>query len=239
MIKHSVLAFATASALAATSAHAIETQTKQELTALSTIAVATAAAGPVGFVLGTVGGIWLVDQVGEAAQFETATVELAAAEAQLAATEANLRELRGQLAGAKQEQAKFARMALEQLQLEMLFKTGEAKLTPQGESRLALLASFLSNNPDLDILIEGFADPRGDAKANQRLSEARAKAVAGRLAAVGIEPNRMTVLGHGEQQSMAVQGDSDAYALERRVSIEINRRDSGRKVAGVTVGDRP
>ena len=41
-------------ALATQPAQAIESETRQDLTAITTIAVATAAAGPVGFVLGSV-----------------------------------------------------------------------------------------------------------------------------------------------------------------------------------------
>ena len=70
-------------------------------------------------------------------------------------------------------------MALDQLQLEMLFKTGDSSLTPGGIDRLGLLAAFLEKNLDLDIVIAGFSDPRGNSAANLALSKARATAGGG------------------------------------------------------------
>ena len=59
-------AFTLSALLVVQPASAIETSTKQDLTALTTIAVATAAAGPVGFILGGIGAGWMVDQVAAA-----------------------------------------------------------------------------------------------------------------------------------------------------------------------------
>lgn len=225
----------TALATVAVPASALETQTKQDLTAIGTIALATVAAGPVGFVAGAFGASWLALQVQEADAYQMAASDLQRAETQLAATQRELVQLNRDLASARSEQARFAKMALDQLQLEMLFKTGDASLTASGEDRLELLATFLRNNPDLSIQIEGYADPRGDATANLALSQARAQQVADTLAKVGIHRDRMKVLAHGESQSKAGAGDVDAYAMERLVRIELNRAESGRRVADITL----
>ncbi len=230
-----ITALTTSMATVSLPAAAIETQTKQDLTAISAIAVATVAAGPIGFLAGAFGGSWLAKQVADADSYEVAASELASTQFELASAQSELDRLNRDLDAAKSEQARFAKMALDQLQLEMLFKTGDAKLTPNGQDRLELLATFLKKNPDLTIQIEGFADPRGDAKANLALSKARAQQVADALAKVGVRPSRMTVVAHGESQSKAIQGDVDAYAMERLVRIELNRAESGRRVADVTL----
>lgn len=218
-------------------AAALDTQSKQELTALGTIAVATVAAGPVGFLAGAFGGSWLAGQIADADNYEEALAELQSTRAELDTKQRQLAQLNGQLEAVRADQSRLAAMALEQLQLEVLFKTGVSQLTEAGEKRLALLADFLTQNPDLNVAIEGFADPRGDSATNMRLSQARAQAVANALRAVGVPRERMTVLAHGEQKSQAPAGDVDAYALERRVRIELNRSDSGPRVAGVVVGE--
>ena len=102
-------------------ANAMDSAVKKDLTALTSIAVATAAAGPVGFVLGAFGGSWLADQVGAADQLSTTQTELASARNALEARRAELDGVEKQLAVVRQEQAQFAKMSLDQLQLEMLF----------------------------------------------------------------------------------------------------------------------
>lgn len=239
MIKTAMLVttLSCATALAAPSASAMETSTKQDLTALSTIAVATAAAGPVGFVIGSVGASWLAQQVADADQYAVADEELTSAQREIARQQAALDTLTTQLDSAQTEQRRFARMALDQLQLELLFTTGRSELTRQGRERLALLGTFLNKNPDLNIDIEGFADPRGDTAANLALSRARARQVAAALSEEGVSQDRMEVIAHGESRSTSPEGDYDAYALERVVRIELKREHTNHQVAEVTLTD--
>jgi len=235
VIKPVLLSGALLSALAAPSAWSMETQRKQEVTALGTIATATAAAGPVGFVAGVLASTWLMEQVGGGDQLVSARLELERSQSALAQAEAQLVETQQALALAEAQQQRYARMALEQLQLEMLFRTGDSDLTEQGRARLALLADFLTDNADLAVMIEGYADPRGDAESNLALSLARAEQVSSVLAAAGVAPERLNVTAMGESASTAAEGDIDAYALERVVRIGLRRWISGALVAEVQV----
>jgi outer membrane protein OmpA-like peptidoglycan-associated protein len=216
---------------------ALETEMKQDLTALGTIAVATAAAGPIGFLAGALGGSWLAAQVAEADKQAGTEATLAQTEQQLDDRQRALAALQRELNALRVEQTQLANSALEQLQLEMLFTSGDASLTESGLQRVHLLAAFLARNPDLSITIEGFADPRGDEESNLRLSRARAGAVAEALTVAGIPQSRMTLVAHGDTQSRAPVGDVDAYALERRVRIELSRAESDRQVAEVTINE--
>jgi len=128
-------------------------------------------------------------------------------------------------------------MALDQLQLEMLFKTGDSALTLGGIDRLNMLATFLAKNPDVDVEITGYADPRGGSQANMALSKARAQTVADQLSAQGINTSRLRVAALGESASLADEGDHDAYALERRVQIALQQRGSGSHLASVALND--
>ncbi len=229
------LATAVLAAFATQPAQAIESETRQDLTAITTIAVATAAAGPVGFVLGSVGASWLASQVGDAGELPQAQAALDKTRAELDTTQSELLVVRGQLDATREEQARFARLALEQLQLEMLFRSNDSRLTSAGEERLALLAMFLKRHADLTVHIAGYADPRGDADSNLALSRARAERVAEQLTAAGVTPARLEVLAFGEQHSIASEGDMDAYALERRVHISLQQGSTARRVAEVTL----
>lgn len=208
-------------ALGSTTASAVETETKQELTAVGAIAAGAIAGGPIGAVIGMFSSVWLVDQVEKADGYEDAQLALEANQGTLSDNAARIAALETELMLARQEQERYANMALDQLQLEMLFRTGESALTSTGKARLAMLADFLESNPDLSVKIDGFADPRGDAKSNLALSQSRAEKVAEQLVSAGVDPTRLVVNAHGEAGSTAAQGDIDAYAFERKVQIEV------------------
>ena len=216
-------------------AFALESKHKQELTAVGTIAVATAAAGPVGFLVGALGGGWLAQQVAAAEELDDAKAELTALNQTLMRTQTELAEQTRALDAARSQQQQYARMALDQLQLELLFRTGDSQLTKAGQSRLAMLATFLAHNPDLSVQIEGFADPRGGEGANLALSKARAEQVAKLLTQTGVASDRLTVVAHGESLSAAQEGDVDGYALERRVSIQLMRTGANDALAEVAI----
>ena len=72
------------------------------------------------------------------------------------------------------------------------FKTGSAVISPQHKSELAALAAKAPSYGNYRISILGFADPRGNAAANERLSLKRAGAVSNYLRQTGkIEPGRV------------------------------------------------
>ena len=70
-------------------------------------------------------------------------------------------------------------------------------LTPRSLANLNAYAKELASFPSVHIDLKGFADPRGDAAANQRLSERRAKWVKGKLIEFGIAPQRISMQGMG------------------------------------------
>lgn len=171
--------------------------------------------GPLGLLGGGLVAAWMHETMDEAAEAETAKRELAGSEQALAAAEA-------QLAIARETSEHYAQLVLDQLQLEMLFKTGETQLTNTGQLRLAALAEFLVANPEVAIRLDGYADPRGGETYNQQLSMGRVNHVAHLLEQQGVDPARIASFSHGASRSTAADGDLDAYALERAVKIELS-----------------
>ncbi|HKK22048.1 MAG TPA: OmpA family protein [Pseudohaliea sp.] len=216
--------FALGSVLAAPAGAAVSTDLKRDATTVTAIAAGAVAAGPLGALAGALGGAWLGEQVQRADQLPAVRAELAERERDLAGLEQDLVALDEALRAERRETARYARMALEQLELELLFRTGESQLTEAGRERLGLLAGFLAANPDIAVRVDGYADPRGPAEDNAVLALDRAEAVAGALVDAAVPADRVTVYGHGEAQSRAAAGDFDGYALERRVRIELRRR---------------
>src|SRR6185312_2714971 len=60
----------------------------------------------------------------------------------------------------------------------VLFSTGKATLQPGAHLQLDRLASYLKDHPKQRVIIEGNTDNTGSAEGNQKLSAARAQAVA-------------------------------------------------------------
>lgn len=84
---------------------------------------------------------------------------------------------------------------------EIEFETGSADL--KGESTtevLDQLAGALRRYPALVIKIEGHTDSRGSRDSNQRLSEARARAIEAALVKRGVGVDRLSTIGLGESK---------------------------------------
>jgi OOP family OmpA-OmpF porin len=100
------------------------------------------------------------------------------------------------------------------------FDTGKAVLKDGSRATLQDLGTVLQDNPTLRVEVVGHTDDVGGADANQKLSQARAAAVADALArSHGIDAQRLTVRGMGQTQSLLDNTSETARAKNRRVEI--------------------
>jgi len=169
------------------------------------------AGGPIGFILGGLGGAYLADQGQQKLEQEI----------QLELANMNTSQLEMLLDEQNLEIGQLEAMIAEKMQFQMYFKTGQAALNKNDETQLQALADFLKENDYMHITIDGHADPRGEPEYNLTLSETRADAVARILKENGIEDYRMHLKGHGSSFSNAALGSIDEYAQERRVNIQV------------------
>ena len=108
-------------------------------------------------------------------------------------------------------------------------KSGIRDLSKEGRARLDDVIGKLKMLGDLEqIKVVGHADPTGNAAANRKLSEARAKSVKSYLIAKGVKPAVIISSGMGDTQpvvqcdkSLVKQALKDCHAPNRRVEIEI------------------
>jgi outer membrane protein OmpA-like peptidoglycan-associated protein len=119
---------------------------------------------------------------------------------------------------------------LDGLQGDVLFRTGSAEITPEIAHQIEVLAQAVAKSPQLKVRVDGYADPRGTADANLKLSEERANAVRDLFLAAGISNEVLEVNAYGKSQSVA--SDTDGYALERRVRLTLQAQE-GAAVAQV------
>lgn len=139
-----------------------------------------------------------------------------ASQAQTATARARAKTLEEQLADLKAKQTDRGMV----LTLgDVLFDTGKAELNAGAARTLDQLATFLTQNPERSIEIEGYTDSVGSDSLNQVLSERRAIAVKNALLDRGIAANRIAARGYGESRPVASNGHAAGRQQNRRVEI--------------------
>jgi outer membrane protein OmpA-like peptidoglycan-associated protein len=161
------------------------------------------------------------------ASAEAAKNQAAAAQAQLASAQQQLADL----------QAKQTDRGVVVTLGDVLFDTGKSTLKPGAMSSINRLATFLSQNPNTKVLIEGHTDSVGSDDYNIGLSERRARAVATELESRGIADSQIQTLGRGKDMPVASNDTAAGRQQNRRVEIVFSDA-SGRFAQGATATQR-
>lgn len=128
----------------------------------------------------------------------------------------------------------------EQLSLpeQIEFETGEARIkqTPKTLATLESLAQTMKDNPNITKLrVEGHTDNVGRPKANDKLSKARAAAVAKWLTQHDVAESRMVTFGFGAKRPLVPNDSADHRAQNRRTEYYVEEIDGKKVVDGPTV----
>ena len=102
----------------------------------------------------------------------------------------------------------------------LLYKTGSAQL-PDSIRELDVLNEFMTNKPNVVILVEGHTDNVGSNRINDALSKRRAESVKKYLVRKGISPRRIKTVGYGERRPIASNATEWGRRLNRRTEIVI------------------
>ena len=86
----------------------------------------------------------------------------------------------------------------------IFFKFGSWELTSDSEAGLQALVKLLNDNPNITIELAAHTDLVGNNEANQELSHKRAQSVVDYLIKSGIEKERLTAIGYGEEKPVVV-----------------------------------
>ncbi|MEA3176317.1 MAG: hypothetical protein QOF42_3728 [Gammaproteobacteria bacterium] len=196
------------------------------------------AGGPIGAVVGAGLGTWLGNRVhrandakkaeAQAAMLQTEKTALLDEKSQLLQSNqtltAQLSDVSKQVEAVQSAKADASEV-LDGLEGDVLFRTGSAEISPQIAHQVQVLAEAVAKSPALKIRVDGYADPRGTADDNMKLSQDRANAVRDLLLAAGLDQDVLEVNAYGKTQSVAA--DSDGYALERRVRLTLQIEGAG------------
>ena len=154
-----------------------------------------------------------------AAQVDLANAQRKTQEAQARA--AQLEAQMAELAAKKTERGLVITLG------DVLFGTDLSRLSDEGMRTTQKLASVLQQNPQRNVLIEGFTDSTGAVAYNQELSERRAMAVRDALQGQGVARERIQMRGYGQSYPIAANDTSSNRQLKRRVEIVVSD-DSGK-----------
>ena len=99
------------------------------------------------------------------------------------------------------------------------FETGKSIIKPESESIISAIEQVLSDYPTLVISIEGHTDNVGNPASNKTLSLARANAVINALVKNGVDRNRLSAKGWGQEKPVENNQTDEGRARNRRVEI--------------------
>ena len=96
-------------------------------------------------------------------------------------------------------------------------------LVPSETANLDRIAAYMSDKPELGLLIEGHCDQRGTEEYNRALGERRANAIRAYLAGKGLADTRMKTISYGEDKP-AVEGNNEEAWRQNRRGVPVPMR---------------
>ena len=105
----------------------------------------------------------------------------------------------------------------------IFFATNKYNISTRGSETLLKQVTYLKNNPNLNVTLEGHADERGTREYNLALGEKRANAVKDYLIANSISSARIKVVSYGKERPANPASNAIAWSQNRRtVTVKIN-----------------
>jgi outer membrane protein OmpA-like peptidoglycan-associated protein len=100
------------------------------------------------------------------------------------------------------------------LQPIVIFRQGKSTIDAAQYASVEMVAKYMKNHPEAKVVVKGYASPEGPAELNQKLSEARATAVANALIKrYKISKDRITTQGLGATSEISEENDFNRVAM--------------------------
>lgn len=104
------------------------------------------------------------------------------------------------------------------------FAFNSASLNSDTKSALENNASFLKENANVEVQIEGHCDERGGVQYNLALGEKRSKAVRQYLVSLGVKSSQMTTISFGKERPLSFGHDEASWSKNRRANFVITAK---------------
>ena len=103
----------------------------------------------------------------------------------------------------------------------VFFDFDKYSLKAKARQTLERQATFLKNNAGVKVVLQGHADERGTREYNLALGERRANSAKDYLIALGVNPNRITIISYGKERPIDFGHTPLAWAQNRRAEFVI------------------
>ena len=104
------------------------------------------------------------------------------------------------------------------------FGYDESTLTDQAQAALSASATWLRQNSNYNLLVEGHCDERGTEQYNLALGDRRAAIVREYLITLGVEGGRIRTVSYGEERPFDEAHTESAWAQNRRAHLVLVAR---------------
>lgn len=99
------------------------------------------------------------------------------------------------------------------------FEYNESEIQEQYRAVIEAHATYLSQNPQVTVTLEGHADERGSREYNLALGERRSMAVEQQFSVLGVSTSQIRTVSYGEERPISAGHDESSWGLNRRVEI--------------------
>ena len=105
----------------------------------------------------------------------------------------------------------------------VFFATNESILTTRSRETLRKQATWLRENSEITVVLEGHADERGTREYNLALGERRANAAKDYLMTYGVSGSRISVISYGKERPVDAGSNQLSWSKNRRsVTVKAN-----------------
>ena len=105
----------------------------------------------------------------------------------------------------------------------VFFATNESVLTTASRDTLRKQATWLRENSEITVVLEGHADERGTREYNLALGERRANAAKDYLMTYGVSASRISVISYGKERPVDAGSNPLSWSKNRRsVTVKAN-----------------
>lgn len=103
--------------------------------------------------------------------------------------------------------------------LRELFASGKTAIETDRLSAVQQTAKIARDFSEFRLIVEGHTDNRGRKRTNLKLSEERARSVAGQIQGNGVDGDRITAIGRGDDEPIDDNASREGRARNRRVDV--------------------
>jgi outer membrane protein OmpA-like peptidoglycan-associated protein len=139
-----------------------------------------------------------------------------AKDGQIAADAQTIADLKAKLAACEARPTQIVEQVkkVETLQPIVIFRQGKSVIDPAQYASIEMIAKYMKNHPESNVLVQGYASPEGSAELNQKLSEQRAEVVKNALIKkYKIAASRITTEGLGATDKLSDEVDFNRVAM--------------------------